>query len=177
MIVAVLLLLTQPLEAADSNATSAAAVLVDCVKPEDDADVAFCERLVAARELEVAARDAFEAARENECADPPTQLAMNFCASENFEKADAELNELWAVAAAKMRQMDERTSPHNDGRPGYYEALLEAQRAWLVFRDTNCRVEGYKLRGGSAESMEVSGCKAIMTRQRTEELRELIETY
>jgi len=53
--------------------------------------------------------------------------------------------------------------------------LLEAQRAWLVYRDAQCRLEGYSLLGGSAQPMIVSGCLAMLTRQRTQELRDLVE--
>lgn len=112
-----------------------------------------------------------------DCSDAQTQMKMNICAYRDFEDADKRLNEQWVITSGKMKQADDERGWPEDGRPSYYDALLEAQRAWLAFRDANCRVEGYKLRGGSAEPMEISGCMANMTRARTTELRELIETY
>jgi uncharacterized protein YecT (DUF1311 family) len=120
---------------------------------------------------------AAEQGLQDYCDNAQTQAEMNACAAADFAAADAELNIQWAKTSAKLKETDNVTGQPTDGRPSYYEALLEAQRSWLAYRDANCRVEGYKLRGGSAEPMEVSGCMAIMTRARTAELRELVETY
>ena len=48
---------------------------------------------------------------------------------------------------------------------------LCAQRAWLIFRDAHCTVEGYEARGGSMEPMVYNGCRARITRERTAQLR------
>ena len=117
------------------------------------------------------------AEEEIDCGEPTTQIEMTICANRDFETADAALNEQWAITASKMKKLDEEMGPPTDGRPSYFDALLEAQRAWLAFRDANCRVEGYRLRGGSAEPMETSGCMALMTKARTVELRELVKTF
>jgi uncharacterized protein YecT (DUF1311 family) len=112
-----------------------------------------------------------------DCRDPRTQFEMNVCAAEDYKKADAELNRQWAATVARMRAQDKAGSVHRDGRPGYHAALLEAQRAWIKFRDLECRVEGYAMRGGSAEPMIVSGCLAEATRARTKQLRTMAEGY
>ena len=76
------------------------------------------------------------------CDDPQTQLEINLCAAEDYKKADAELNRQWAATAALLRGQDKAAYAPKDGRPGYYPALLEAQRAWIKYRDLQCRVEG-----------------------------------
>lgn len=108
-----------------------------------------------------------------DCKDPMTQMAMNICAGREYEKADGQLNAVYKKAAAEMKQLDKDTE-FDDGRPSYFQSLLTAQRAWLVYRDTHCRSEGYLARGGSMEPMLISTCKASLTRERTEKLRELI---
>ena len=64
-----------------------------------------------------------------------------------------------------------------DTRPGYFDTLLAGQRAWLTYRDQHCRSEGYTMRGGSAEPMVASQCKAKLTRARTEQLKDLMQEY
>jgi len=104
-----------------------------------------------------------------------TQTDMNICAGQDFVEADAELNAQWSITAASMRRRDADTTYSDDGRAPYFEVLLAAQRAWLTFRDAHCISEGYEARGGSMEPMLVAGCRAALTRERTQQLRDLIE--
>ena len=117
--------------------------------------------------------DAGEVARETrDCAEPMTQQAMNYCAALEFDEADAALNAQWRETAAEMRRLDAASTP-DDGRPGYFEQLLAAQRAWLSYRDAHCASEGYYARGGSLEPLLVATCKTQVTRARTQQLHEL----
>ncbi len=111
-------------------------------------------------------------------ADMGIQQAMNQCAGRDFAVADAELNAQWKITAAAMKQQDAEWATYGvamDSRPGFFDSLLEAQRAWLVYRDAHCRVDGYIARGGSMEPMLASLCKAHLTRQRTQQLKDLAE--
>lgn len=125
------------------------------------------------------------------CDDPVVQQEMNWCAGQDYAEADAELNAQWKITAAIMRErdagMEADFGPINPVTPredlaarmaytGHFQALLEAQRGWLSYRDAHCRLEGYAFFGGSAQPMIVAGCLAKLTRQRTQELRELAET-
>ena len=107
------------------------------------------------------------------CDDPQTQLAMNTCASMDFEQADARLNEQWRETAEHMRSLDAGIDRETDSQPGHFETLLEGQRAWLAFRDAQCQSEGFLARGGSVQPMLVSHCKAYLTELRIEQLRNL----
>lgn len=123
--------------------------------------------------LAIAANPAEEPALD--CENAITQQDMNRCAHLDYEEADRALNAQWAETSAVMKKWDaEYMELIRDGRPGFYQALLEAQRAWLAFRDAHCLSEGFGARGGSLEPLLVSTCKTRMTKQRTEELRELI---
>ncbi len=113
------------------------------------------------------------------CDDPQVQQEMNWCAQRDYAAADAELNTQWEITAAAMKAQDTSFATYgseHDTRDGYFESLLSAQRAWLRYRDAHCRVEGYYARGGSLEPLLVATCKARLTRMRTDELRELVET-
>ena len=114
---------------------------------------------------------------DQEAADNGVQLAMNMCAQRDFLIADADMNAQWKVTRAKMQARDEEWARYqgdsDDGRPGYFETLLTAQRAWLAFRDAHCTSEGYLARGGSLELYLIPSCKAQLTRTRTDQLRYL----
>jgi uncharacterized protein YecT (DUF1311 family) len=109
-----------------------------------------------------------------DCDNAITQHEINACAHLAFLEADKELNAQWAITSEAMKRWDEEYSI-DDGRPGYFDTLLAAQRAWLVYRDAQCASEGYLFRGGSGEPMMVYSCLAAMTRERTEQLRALVE--
>lgn len=118
---------------------------------------------------------------DKEKADRGIQQEMNICAANDFFIADQEMNAAWALARAKMKELDKSYADH-PGPPeadlrSYFEILLSAQRAWLKYRDEHCRLDGYRARGGSLEPLLVSTCKTALTEARTKELRELAETY
>lgn len=115
------------------------------------------------------------AAQAPDCKDPVTQSDMTRCEVLRFERADAAMNRQWKATLAQMRDFDR--TPEDDGRPGYADQLLKAQRAWLAYRDAHCDSDGYRMRGGSAEPMLVAGCRAELTEQRTKQLAALAETH
>lgn len=88
-----------------------------------------------------------------------SQGEMTRDAAKDFQKADAEMN---AVYNRLARNTD----------AGGRDALREAQRAWLKFRDADARFRAHKGKGGSIYPMLVSRYLAELTRQRTEELKE-----
>src|SRR5690606_1177340 len=51
----------------------------------------------------------------------------------------------------------------HDRQPGHFDTLLEAQRAWLRFRDAQCLSESFMARGGSMQPMLDSQCKTYLT--------------
>ncbi len=103
-----------------------------------------------------------------DCSDPMDQHTMNRCAYEDWQAADEELNAVWKQAMAVARDMDEYTPA---GEATMSQSLREAQRSWIAFRDQACLAESLLMRGGSAQAMLEFGCKARLTRTRTEDLR------
>lgn len=112
---------------------------------------------------------------EVSCEHPTSQLEMNICSFRDFRQADRELNDQWKITAEIQKGFDRDPDVVKDGRPGYFDTLLAAQRAWLSYRDTHCRSEGYSMRGGSAEPLVTNGCMAQLTRARTAQLKDLAE--
>lgn len=108
------------------------------------------------------------------CANPQAQQEMNYCAALDFEEADRALNVAWGIVYAEIKERDQNNPPEYQG---WGDALLSAQRAWLGYRDGQCEAEGFQARGGTLEPLLVSTCKTHMTKERTQELLLLIETY
>ena len=109
------------------------------------------------------------------CDNAMTQADMNICSYRDYEAADRDMNAQWKITAAAMKSADASGYAPEDGRPGYHATLLEAQRAWLKYRDAHCRSDAYRMRGGSGEPVLNNGCRATLTRARTIQLKDLAE--
>lgn len=97
-------------------------------------------------------------ANDHLCAEH-TQTGLNECAWQKYRAADAEMNRVYrsSLAADSSRAM-----------------LLEgAQRAWVVFRDTQCAYVARAYEGGSMQPMQQGACLEALTRTRTRQLREI----
>jgi len=117
-------------------------------------------------------------AEEYHCSDPQAQMEMNMCAQLDFEAADRELNAAYRAAVQSAQEADREyariesaAGGSRNTEPGEEATLREAQRAWVSFRDAQCRMESFEARGGSMQPMLDSGCRAALTRARTAELR------
>jgi uncharacterized protein YecT (DUF1311 family) len=111
--------------------------------------------------------------RKYHCDNQQNQAEMTACAGIDFARADRELNAVWREAVAHARAIDRESRGFrgSDDRPGSEAVLRDAQRAWLIFRDAHCTLEGYDARGGSMEPMLYNGCRARITRERVAQLR------
>ncbi|MEM7463647.1 MAG: lysozyme inhibitor LprI family protein [Pseudomonadota bacterium] len=115
-------------------------------------------------------------AQELNCQNAVTQTEMTNCARMDWEAADKELNAAWEEALVLAEDEDAfRDSSSGDNRPGYVETLRDAQGAWISFRDLECEYRGFQARGGSMEPMLVNQCLAELTRNRTTQLRNIIQ--
>jgi uncharacterized protein YecT (DUF1311 family) len=114
------------------------------------------------------------AAQEIDCPNAMAQMELNQCAYEDWEAADAELNAAYQRAKELLQDWDANLP--EDEQSGA-EALKQAQRAWITFRDKACEAEGYAMRGGSAEPLLVYGCMRLLTEERTGHLTGMVEAY
>jgi len=115
-------------------------------------------------------------AQDWDCSDADNlpQQGMNYCAYEDWQQADGQLNALWPQVKQWAKMTDENT---REWQPQYAiaeESLLKAQRAWIDYRDGHCESEGMKYAGGSIQPLIVNSCKADLTRKRNEELLDLL---
>jgi uncharacterized protein YecT (DUF1311 family) len=94
------------------------------------------------------------------CDNPQTQGDMNYCAQYAYTKADADLNDVYG----KFKKLIAK-----DSQAKAY--LLKAQKAWIIFRDAECALEGSATQGGSAQPMIIINCKTRLTSERVQQFR------
>jgi uncharacterized protein YecT (DUF1311 family) len=115
----------------------------------------------------------FGAAPKLNCRDPQSNLEMKLCAQRELERADAELNAIYAQAtkSARAQYRSLRDEVGYESMPDLEQALRKAQRAWISFRDANCEHRRLVYYGGSMASLVHTTCKADMTKARVKELK------
>jgi uncharacterized protein YecT (DUF1311 family) len=91
------------------------------------------------------------------------QLEMNDCAAAEYQRFDAELNAVWPIAKSRADAI------------GAGATLLDAQRKWIAFRDAACTAEIAPYGGGSIQPLIWYNCLTRMTRNRTFDLRQMVE--
>ncbi len=96
---------------------------------------------------------------ESDCQAAATQIALNECAQQAYEVADAQLNQTY-------RALKEDLS----GRAA--QALTTAELAWIAFRDSDCTFVSDQYEDGSIAPLIHSDCLRGRTQTRTDELRE-----
>jgi uncharacterized protein YecT (DUF1311 family) len=114
------------------------------------------------------------AAQGVDCENPQMQMEMNQCAYEDWESADAELNLAYDRAMQLVEEWDSYVAV---GKSGAAEALRDAQRAWITFRDKACESEAYAMKGGTGEAQVRYTCLAQLTEDRTTHLIRLSADY
>ena len=80
------------------------------------------------------------------------------CLYENEREADRELNELYREVMGVLDEEDR-------------SLLVDAQRAWIVYRDKTCAAVRAMFRRGSARGSAVSACNLSVTKQRIDDLK------
>jgi len=96
--------------------------------------------------------------RDYDGCDSGVTFSMKLCASYRWTEQDIRLN----AAYKRLREQTDK---------GDLETLLNAQRAWLAYRDAECAFEGRAgAGGGTAEGLYVLWCKEGLTRQQADRL-------
>jgi uncharacterized protein YecT (DUF1311 family) len=88
------------------------------------------------------------------------QRTMNACANEAYMKADGDLNSLY-------KQITERLKNNADT----LKLLVDAEKAWLAFRDAECTFSGSAAAQGTVYPMIVAECKEGVTTKRVDVLK------
>jgi uncharacterized protein YecT (DUF1311 family) len=138
------------------------------LRPDADAERGFSKKLIETMKenpafvlLLIFSVTAFSRTVLAQCEKAGTTADTTRCMSNEYEKADAELNRIYKLA---FKALDEKEA----------ENLKKAQRAWIIYRDAQCDAEYAKWGGDSGGPAAHMGCLARLARLRT---RELHKTY
>lgn len=91
------------------------------------------------------------------CKNPQTQAEMNACEGLRWQRADRELNRVYQLVIPKV--VGARR-----------QKLVNAQQAWLKFRESECDFSSSYAEGGTMQPGLIAACRAEITQQRTAEL-------
>src|SRR5690606_2535169 len=92
-----------------------------------------------------------------DCDNATDQATMNQCAAQQNKAADRELNTLYQQITAHLKDS-----------PDAKKLLVGAQRAWITFRDAECKFSASGVAGGSVYPLIYSNCITDLTKARVE---------
>ncbi len=93
------------------------------------------------------------------CQKAKTQLDLNRCADANAKAADRTLNQVYQQVRSTYRGTEQE------------RLLVNAEEAWIKFRDASCAFSRSRFVGGSIAPTIYSNCLANLTNQQTQELK------
>ena len=94
-----------------------------------------------------------------------SNMNMKMCSGTAYEAADKVLNTVYAAAVAPMK------GPKADAdSKEILDRIVTSERAWITYRDAECKLQGIDMLGGSGETLEISDCLYKMTSDRAKSL-------
>ena len=93
-----------------------------------------------------------------------TQVGMQACAAEEAARHDARLNRNYRAILDQLDNADDK------------EAVRNAQRAWIAFRDADCR-SYVSDTWGSVSRLEGAQCLADRTEERADQLEAFLQNH
>jgi uncharacterized protein YecT (DUF1311 family) len=97
------------------------------------------------------------------CNNAQTQLEINVCADLFYQNADKKLNQVYQKLLPKLPKSRQ-------------QKLIDAQLAWVKFRDASCEFERSGYEGGTIAPAIYSACLEKFTKQRTQQLRDYLQS-
>jgi uncharacterized protein YecT (DUF1311 family) len=99
-----------------------------------------------------------------DCENATDQATMNQCAAQQNAAADKELNALYQQITTRLKAEPERK-----------KLLVGAQRAWVAFRDAECKFSASGVEGGSVYPLIYSSCTTDLTKARVQTFRNYLK--
>ena len=108
------------------------------------------------------------AATEDPCVTQRNTIEMDACAQKQFDQGDARLNQSYQSLLKKYAQKSTPEGP-NEAITKY---LITAQRAWVTFRENDCKAVYSLNEGGTLRNIAYLGCMTQHAEQRTKDFKE-----
>lgn len=124
-------------------------------------------------------RSEIEAAK-SPCEDVDDGIQAENCAKTEFEKSEAELNKLYQKILADFKNFEQKAAPEDKRLADNYNTsaanLQEAQKAWHLFRDANCKAEKENDVNEANDVFVEMSCRMRLTEDRMEDLKLIYES-
>ena len=101
-------------------------------------------------------------AQQPNCKNPQTQTELNICSGVDYQRADKQLNQVY-------NQVRDQLSANRR------QQLIVAQRAWISFRDADCKFARSAVEGGTMAPLIFNNCLQDLTKKRTSELNSYLQ--
>ena len=95
-----------------------------------------------------------------------TIQGMNLCLAREADAWDVVLNRMWPQLMTQSREIDAANKTTGLSLDSASETLRSAQRAWIVFRDAECRHNYASWGTGGFRSIAHSACRLELTARR-----------
>ena len=109
------------------------------------------------------------------CDDANNQQEAENCAKTEFEKSDAEMNQLYQKVVANFQDLEQKARPQDKILADKYKKSVEnlqaAQKIWLTFREANCLAEKESDANDNNDAMTAFSCQQRLAEDRTEDLK------
>ncbi|MCL2894492.1 lysozyme inhibitor LprI family protein [Brenneria tiliae] len=106
---------------------------------------------------------------EDVCVSPASNADLLNCAEKEKEAAEKLINQEYIAAKKRVSNAYEASPKLSQD---YLKTLLDSQRAWLKYRDNQCKLEAYLAEEGtSANKMLISKCVARLDKKRAGQLQ------
>jgi uncharacterized protein YecT (DUF1311 family) len=103
-----------------------------------------------------------------DCAKAQSTYEINVCSEKEFEKADKALNAAYKKALAQIASGGGE-KPYDP--KSWEEAMRASQRAWVAFRDADCKgLMAMEWQGGTGTTAAELSCMIQLTTARTKDL-------
>ena len=99
-----------------------------------------------------------------DCENASDQSTTNQCAAQQHAAADKELNALYQQITSRLKS-----------NPDSQKLLVGAQRAWVAFRDAECKFSASGVAGGSVYPLIYNNCTTALTRSRVQTLKQYLK--
>ncbi|CAM2154508.1 Lysozyme inhibitor LprI N-terminal domain-containing protein [Pararobbsia alpina] len=104
-------------------------------------------------------------AQDSDCQQDAAGADSASCARSAFVDADAKLNDAYRSALNLLSTDDKHAQAKS--------ALIASQRAWLKFRDADCKVQNTLFEQGPSREAMTESCMTDLTEERTDELQQI----
>ncbi|MEO8893010.1 MAG: lysozyme inhibitor LprI family protein [Coleofasciculaceae cyanobacterium] len=125
--------------------------------------MSFAHVSVLAFASQIQAKPSQEIAQRVDCKNANTTVEINYCAAESYRAADRRLNDVYRQLSSTVRGEEKNK-------------LIDAQVTWIQYRDRNCSFETFANKGGTGYSTFLLSCLERMTRQRTADFEQFMNS-